>query len=106
MKKEVLSNWWRLNTTDADMKIIRWGVPIMCVVVCSAMLSQLQAAQFARAAGNLGLLMMFVPYALGPQCLGVFEAAPGSNSRKALTTIALIGFMLNLSSLLSKYLSL
>jgi hypothetical protein len=103
MKKELLSNWWRMDTTDADMKVIRWIALGMGVFFCSMLISQLDKGEFVRGVSSLGILMVILSYTVGPQCLRIIEAAENSNSRKALTIIALIGFLLHLSSLLVLY---
>ena len=93
MKQDLLSHLWRIDTTDADMKILRWSVLAMCAFLSYILISQLVAGRFLLGVANFGLLLCFFCYAIGPQCFGIIEAAERSSSRKALTILVLIGFL-------------
>ncbi len=103
MKKELLSNWWRVDTTDADMKILRWTVLAICVFLSVGLITQLASGRVLQGVANLGALLCFFCYLIGPQCLGIIEAAERSTSRKALTILVLIGFLVGIGALIADY---
>jgi hypothetical protein len=103
MKRELLSNWWRLDTTDAESPTLRWGATAVWIFFAAVLISQVETGQIARGIGSVGWLMMISSYLVGPQCWKIIEAADGSNSRKALTILVLLGLMLNVSTVLAIY---
>jgi len=105
MKNELFSNWWRVDTTDADMKILRWGVLAVCVSLSSFLISQLAAGRILQGVANFGVLLCFFCYLIGPQCFGVIEAAEKSNSRKTLTILVLIGLLVGAGAAIAGFIS-
>lgn len=98
MKRDVLAHLWRIDITEADMAVIRWIAAIMVLVLSVSTLYKLQAGEIMRSLQPLGGLVFFAAYAVGPQCWRIIEAAEGSDSRKALTLIALFGALVYLSA--------
>ncbi len=105
MEKKIFDKWWLPNLTTREMAVLKWISAIVLVVVCVALIGNLQANNIARAASNFGVMCLITAYAVGPQCWEIIDADEGSNSRKTLTLIAIFGFILNISGLIAHYTS-
>ena len=104
MQDDRLYRWLDAATNERQLAFMRWVAPILWIVMAVDLIQRFEAGNFVSAISAIGMLCCMSAVIVGPQCWGIIQAAPGSNSRKALTLIVLLGSMVLISGLFARIL--
>ncbi len=95
--------WWRLSLGQPELTFVKWSAPMLWILMAVDLIERLQAAHVGAAVTTFGIMLLMSTLMVGPNGFRIIEAAPGSNSRKALTIIALFGFLLQIAGLVARF---
>lgn len=103
MPSELLSKWWEPATGWWQIALMRAMSAGIWISIAVELIERIQGGNLPRIIITAGMLCWASALTVGPQCWHIFDTLPGSNSRKALTLIALFGFLLQTSGLIARY---
>ncbi len=103
MTKNLLENWWEPTTGWWQITAMRVASSAIWIAMAVDLIERIQAGRLASTVTGVGMLCWISAITVAPVCWGIFDALPGSNSRKALTLLAFFGLMLHISGLIARH---
>ena len=100
---ELLDKWFQPATGWLQITAMRVLSSAIWIAMAVELIERIQAGRLASTVTGVGMLCWISAMTVAPMCWGIFDALPGSNSRKALTLLALFGFMLHISGVVARY---
>ncbi len=103
MTNGLLDTWFQPATGWLKITAMRVVSSAIWIATAVDLIERIEAGRLASTVTSVGMLCWISAMMMAPACWGIFEALPGSNSRKALTLLALFGFMLQATGLFARH---
>ncbi len=103
MASDLLDKWFQPTAGWWQITAMRVGSSAIWIAMAVDLIERIQAGRLASTVTGVGMLCWISAITVTPACWGIFDALPGSNSRKALTLLAFFGLMLHISGLIARH---